>query len=651
MPFQSEKQRRFLHANHPEIAKRWEKEYANGGISNHFRRKLAEGSWHPGVGRDEQGYQSNHPSYSGGNGGGDGGGGGDGPKPHSGPTAAELAAAKAAAAAAAQKKAMEEAQLQAKEMAIQRQHKKKKVDYSKKLQAFGVNEYENLIKPGVVDYQKKHLPDYDVEGFDLQMENLADHARFLKFKKKSGVGVPKDYVVDPYSQTLGEMLLGEAHTIPIGLNIEQTDYLDKVAKKGVVKESGQFFTYDSPDDVKKQLKKLDEKSEEWIGTDINPKKIVSGDKKTYATDKDVKEYLQKKGIELKDDMGRKLEIGLAHGGILDIDASEEIISDDGNDIELTDYNAAFDDPNDLSTGVKTLFQAKDGGRIGYAQGWSPGVAAEERAAEKSSGGGQYHGGGADVMAVSTPTSSPSTGSGRTRIQEETQEDFRQKEMAKTLAIGPGSMEEKYDTDEQREAEVYGLRKWQEKEKRVTKLTADFIKKNLKRLNADKYYKEKYGDELWGKLQKGWEVYKSIPKPTLISILTEMYKEHKLTSEGEALLNEWGDLIGGPPGTNPQAYDDLYYALEKRKAKYRYDDDTGDDGPEPIYAPLTGAVSEEYAQGDYDFDSRANWNAMKQKQALNAALQEKWAAEKEAHEQLYMVANSGGLANLFRVKNQ
>ena len=32
MPFQSEKQRRYLHANHPEIAKRWERDYANGGI-------------------------------------------------------------------------------------------------------------------------------------------------------------------------------------------------------------------------------------------------------------------------------------------------------------------------------------------------------------------------------------------------------------------------------------------------------------------------------------------------------------------------------------------------------------------------------------------------------------------------------------------
>jgi len=33
MPFQSEKQRRYLHANHPEIAKRWEQEYAGGGLA------------------------------------------------------------------------------------------------------------------------------------------------------------------------------------------------------------------------------------------------------------------------------------------------------------------------------------------------------------------------------------------------------------------------------------------------------------------------------------------------------------------------------------------------------------------------------------------------------------------------------------------
>ena len=33
MPFQSEKQRRYMHANLPDIAKRWERDYANGGIA------------------------------------------------------------------------------------------------------------------------------------------------------------------------------------------------------------------------------------------------------------------------------------------------------------------------------------------------------------------------------------------------------------------------------------------------------------------------------------------------------------------------------------------------------------------------------------------------------------------------------------------
>ena len=40
MPFKSEKQRRYMHANLPEIAKRWEKKYKKGG-----RVKLNEGGY------------------------------------------------------------------------------------------------------------------------------------------------------------------------------------------------------------------------------------------------------------------------------------------------------------------------------------------------------------------------------------------------------------------------------------------------------------------------------------------------------------------------------------------------------------------------------------------------------------------------------
>ena len=46
MPFQSEKQRKYLWANEPEIAKRWEKYpkgYNTGGVSHLFRSKSAKG--------------------------------------------------------------------------------------------------------------------------------------------------------------------------------------------------------------------------------------------------------------------------------------------------------------------------------------------------------------------------------------------------------------------------------------------------------------------------------------------------------------------------------------------------------------------------------------------------------------------------------
>ena len=90
------------------------------------------------------------------------------------------------------------------------------------------------------------------------------------------------------------------------------------------------------------------------------------------------------------EIAKRWERDYANGGILDINESEEIISDDGNDIELTAYNAAFDEPN----GVKSLFRAKDGGRIGFFTG----MREAEQKAQQDTGGGK--GGGADVMPVS-----------------------------------------------------------------------------------------------------------------------------------------------------------------------------------------------------------------------------------------------------------
>jgi hypothetical protein len=47
MPFKSEKQRKFMFANEPEIAKKWAKEYNQGGVASMFRKKLEDGDLSP----------------------------------------------------------------------------------------------------------------------------------------------------------------------------------------------------------------------------------------------------------------------------------------------------------------------------------------------------------------------------------------------------------------------------------------------------------------------------------------------------------------------------------------------------------------------------------------------------------------------------
>ena len=89
MPFKSEKQRRYLWANEPEIARDWADTYGSkikkndGGIT---RIPFKKGGWDPGAGRDKRGYQSSHGQYQGG----DNTPSGDGPgNIHGGPTVKE----------------------------------------------------------------------------------------------------------------------------------------------------------------------------------------------------------------------------------------------------------------------------------------------------------------------------------------------------------------------------------------------------------------------------------------------------------------------------------------------------------------------------------------------------------------------------------
>ena len=318
MPFQSEKQRRYLHANHPEIAKRWERDYANGGISNHFRRRPLQ----------EGGYQNVHQtgavSQTPGNvqtktGNGGGNGGGDGPihPIHQGPTLAEIEAQKKAKAAA---DAKAEAELEAakhKAWIDRKDKKKKKVDW--------VNENLENVDAG---FKLKNFAT-SLNPLDLLKPNLPlVGASFLynKLKKKKKDKIETS-ALDDSEYDFSEIEGQEAKLT--GLALAQKRVLEK--KKGMEEFGGETFTSEDQ-------KFLD--------------KLIEMDKEETVYSKPITAIGAKGGVARKN---------YYHGGILDINESEEIISDDGNDIELTAYNAEFDDPNDLSTGVKSLFQAKDGG--------------------------------------------------------------------------------------------------------------------------------------------------------------------------------------------------------------------------------------------------------------------------------------------------
>jgi len=187
MPFQSEKQRRYLHANHPEIAQRWEKEYANGGISNHFRKRFFAGAqadtaqgqaMSPGT--SASGGSRHTPS---GNGGGDGGG----PKPHSGPTLAEIEAQKKAAAAAAAA-ALEKKNLAAWEHSqTLKKNKKERIKKTKYLKGLLKNDplYDVYVAKGLLDWD-------NIKPYESDPRLKTDES--LKAKQKGWWGYTRPYL-------------------------------------------------------------------------------------------------------------------------------------------------------------------------------------------------------------------------------------------------------------------------------------------------------------------------------------------------------------------------------------------------------------------------------------------------------------------------
>ena len=411
MPFQSEKQRRFLHANHPEIAKRWERDYANGGISNHFKLKdggrtnyIYGGISHPDGRRGFPGGAGTPGGYDGGasqssGGGGEGGyqnvhqtgavtqtpgrrttpvGGGDGPpsilNPPKGPRYQNVHQTGAVTQTPGRSRVGITSNYMNpvfRKAAINKikQHQlanRPVTQFETWKSMFGADVKpigylpENIKPKGIVEqsvYDYAIKPNIGAKDFKSWYETLDAKPADINF----ATTIQKELELSDKVKALGE------------------DYVNTLNPKG----------WDDYDDrreaVNTLLEDVEAKKNELKGTDkswmldpsANKSSAVSEFTSDYSENED---RLNDLGItskeEYKDFVNKAVSLnegGVArknyfHGGILDINESEEIISDDGNDIELTAYNAAFDDPNDLSTGVRTLFQAKDGGRTNYIYG-------------------------------------------------------------------------------------------------------------------------------------------------------------------------------------------------------------------------------------------------------------------------------------------
>jgi len=375
------------------------------------------------------------------------------------------------------------------------------------------------------------------------------------------------------------------------------------------------------------------------------------------------------------EIAKRWEKEYANGGILDINESQEIISDDGNEIELTDYNAAFDDPNDLSTGVKTLFQAKDGGRIGLYQGGGPhagGYGTTSSSSSNTGSGGHPHGG------VASQYSAPSTSTRSKSISEEKQEEF-QKQQIKDVTKGTLSdPQEKYDSWEQEFQDIPGTLEGPQTSTYKNKVNVAHTKDVYEKALANQ--KSKLKSMGLSKLMPLFlmiafgvppmDALKAFPKTISVSaedmrsLITHglpvmKAKKAHITALGlqkTALLgqvdilnpNEMKSEIGTQISDITKEIKDL--------TKTRDEDDTGGDGSGPTLPPQLGGPSTEEMATEYDF---MGW--MRANQARKKAYDEKIEREKLAREDnpivgttetdIIALRNSGGLANLFRVKNQ
>ena len=107
-----------------------------------------------------------------------------------------------------------------------------------------------------------------------------------------------------------------------GLNQDQIDKIISESKRvtDVDSTASDFFTYTTPKKLMKDVTKLNPKSEKFWSSNVDPGKIVYGDKTTFAQPQEVYDYINtlspKKGVDYAS--GMKPLITKADGGIVQL---------------------------------------------------------------------------------------------------------------------------------------------------------------------------------------------------------------------------------------------------------------------------------------------------------------------------------------------
>jgi len=570
MPFQSEKQRRYLHANHPEIAKRWERDYGEGGIAalNAQLNQLPE-YYLPAAQGGRIGF-------------------------HRGSTRHQL-----------------------------------------------THDYKSYSKPS--DYLKAlpalfHLSSPDVWNPDRDAMRTMMKERFMYGKptqeKEAGSTSKMDQAINAWIKSL---FIKEKKNGEDFIDIDQTpgDYAKKREWWEDIpeEEKGPWDTPQKPwweDDQEFNLVKggIATHFKKRVKLQDSVESLSDTEFQTMYPDWDPNQFTREEYLQLLSEN--------EGNGVLDLNPDDQAI-----EFASTEENEII--PDLLAPGSAAgILRLKDGGgRIGFAKGdWSPGVAAEERAADRASRGPRED---PDRFGPTTTTTTTTTGGDGyqdqiMQIAAKTKETKEKRETASKEGwhqfitprhITPAPKEKSFLDKLALGIAIYtGVAPflgWKVPSVVSTVGSALSKKKDIEKGIAiyNKMFNTDYNlDEF---------VDKQVEK------MKESYKERKVKM----------DLYNSLPDGHPEKI-----ALQIELEIGKKPEHLGDDGGTPLTIDVLAETQEDIEEAP---DMISMMDRIRASQAKRAMLVDKGIIQEnpivdESVTDIMTMANKGGLANLFRVKN-